>query len=71
MPSTVSFFLVYCRDFDSLIFPRGTGYRNVTDGKFSTAKTLVPQCLDMCDVLTIRRFFHKAWRYMDAYRYVY
>lgn len=35
-------------------------YRNVTDGKFSTAKTLVPQCLDMCDVLTIRRFFPQS-----------
>ncbi|KAG2065352.1 hypothetical protein BDR04DRAFT_170001 [Suillus decipiens] len=32
---------------------------------------LVPQCLDMCDVLTIRRFFRKAWCYMDAYQYVY
>ncbi|KAG2071521.1 hypothetical protein BDR04DRAFT_1015678, partial [Suillus decipiens] len=45
-----------------------TGYQNVTDGRFSTAKTLVPQCLDMCDVLTIHHFFHKAWHYMDAYR---
>jgi hypothetical protein len=74
MPSTISFFSVFCCDFDSLIFPRRgtcTGYRNVTDGRFSTAKTLVPQCLDMCDVLTIRRFFRKAWRYMDAYRYIY
>lgn len=46
------------------------GYRNLSDGKFATAKILVPQCLDMCDTLTIRRFFRKTWRYMDAYRYV-
>ncbi|KAH7925369.1 hypothetical protein BV22DRAFT_1011364 [Leucogyrophana mollusca] len=44
------------------------GYRNASDGKFTTAKVLVPQCLDMCDTLTIRRFFRKSWRYMDAYR---
>ena len=30
------------------------GYRNASDGKFATAKVLVPQCLDMCDTLTIR-----------------
>ncbi|KAG2753861.1 hypothetical protein P692DRAFT_201705046, partial [Suillus brevipes Sb2] len=29
---------------------------------------LVPQCLDMCETLIIRRFFRKTWRYMDAYR---
>jgi hypothetical protein len=40
------------------------------DGKFATAKTLVPQCLDMADALTIRRFFRKMWHYMDAYRLV-
>jgi hypothetical protein len=44
-----------------------SGYRNVSDGKFATAKRIVPACLDMCDTLTIRRFFRKAWRYMDAY----
>jgi len=46
------------------------GYRNVSDGKFATAKKIVPQCLDMCDMLTIRRFFQKTWRYIDAYLYV-
>ena len=47
-----------------------SGYCNVSDGKFTTAKLIVPQCLNMCDTLTIRRFFRKVWRYMDAYRYV-
>ncbi|EGO18931.1 hypothetical protein SERLADRAFT_443479 [Serpula lacrymans var. lacrymans S7.9] len=42
-------------------------YRKVSDGKFSTAKVLVPQCLNMCDTITIRRFFCKTWRYMDSY----
>jgi hypothetical protein len=46
------------------------GYRKASDGKFATAKVLVPQCLDMCETLTIRRFFRKTWRYMDAYRCV-
>lgn len=39
------------------------------DGTFPTAKRLVPQILDDCPVKTIRAFFRKAWRYMDAYRY--
>lgn len=47
----------------------GQGYRNSADGKFVTAKLLVPECLDMCDLITIRCFFQKTWRYMDAYRY--
>jgi hypothetical protein len=45
-----------------------SGFRQVADGKFTTAKELVPQCLDMADEITIRRFFRKTWRYMDAYR---
>ena len=45
-----------------------SGFRIASDGKFPTAKILVPKCLDMADVFTIRRFFHKSWRYMDAYR---
>jgi len=43
------------------------GYRLTSDGKFATAKQLVPECLGMCDTLTIRRFFRKTWRYIDAY----
>ena len=39
-----------------------------SDGKFTTAQKLVLQCLDMCDTLTIQRFFQKSWRYMDSYR---
>jgi hypothetical protein len=44
-----------------------SGYRNVSD---VTAKHIVPECLDMCDTLTIQMFFRKAWHYMDAYSYV-
>jgi len=47
---------------------KSTGYRNVSDGKFSTAKGLVLQCLDMCDVITMRCFFRKVWWYMDVYQ---
>lgn len=47
-----------------------TGVRLASDGKFNTVKVLVPQCLDMADKYTIRRFFRNTWRYMDAYRYV-
>ena len=46
------------------------GYWIASDGKFTTAKTLVPQCLDMCDTLIIWRFFQKTWRYIDAYAYI-
>ena len=44
------------------------GYCNLADGRFATAKAVVPQCLDACELITIRKFFQKAWRYMDAYR---
>ena len=44
------------------------GYRNVADGQFPTAKLLVPQCLDSCGLITIRKFFQKTWRYIDAYQ---
>ena len=44
-----------------------SGYRNVSDGRFKTAKVLVPQCLDACGLITIRKFFRKTWRYIDAY----
>ncbi|KZP15171.1 hypothetical protein FIBSPDRAFT_921259, partial [Athelia psychrophila] len=43
-------------------------FRNATDGKFPTARELIPQCLDLCNVHTIRIFFRKSWRYIDAYR---
>lgn len=46
------------------------GFRVASDGKFATVKTLVPQCLNMADVKTIRWFFQKTWHYMDAYWYV-
>jgi len=46
-----------------------TGFRMVADGTFQTAKRLVPEILNDCPVKTIRAFFRKTWRYMDAYRY--
>jgi hypothetical protein len=51
-----------------LILDLRAGYRNMADGRFATAKTLVPQCLDSCNLTTIRRFFQKSWRFMDSYR---
>src|ERR1700685_4067566 len=36
-----------------------SGYHNISYGKFATAKSIVPECLDMCDTLTIQRFFKK------------
>ncbi|KDN36668.1 hypothetical protein RSAG8_10666, partial [Rhizoctonia solani AG-8 WAC10335] len=43
-------------------------FRSQCDGSFRLAKELVPKCLDSCPIITIRRFFQKSWRYMDAYR---
>jgi len=37
------------------------------DGSFPTANILVPEILDGCPTKTIREFFRKIWRYMDAY----
>lgn len=44
------------------------GYRSLADGKFATTKTLVPKCLDSYGLITIRKFFQKSWRYLDAYK---
>jgi len=43
------------------------GFHIVADGTFPTAKRLVLEILDDCPVKTICAFFHKSWRYMDAY----
>jgi len=48
--------------------PHLSGYRNLADGRFPTARTLIPECLDSCPLITIRRFFQKSWRYLDAYQ---
>jgi hypothetical protein len=45
-----------------------SGYRNLADGRFATARALIPQCLDACELITIRKFFQKTWRYIDAYK---
>ncbi|KIJ30893.1 hypothetical protein M422DRAFT_267500 [Sphaerobolus stellatus SS14] len=42
--------------------------RAAADGTFPTAKRLVPEILDSCPTRTIRAFFRKTWRYMDAYQ---
>ncbi|KAJ7584549.1 hypothetical protein C8J56DRAFT_1027796 [Mycena floridula] len=43
-------------------------FREQTDGKFPTAKKLVPECLNSITTLHIRKFFRHCWRYMDAYQ---
>ena len=48
--------------------PQLSGYRILSDGRFPTARALVPQCLDLCGLITIQRFFQKSWRYLDAYQ---
>jgi hypothetical protein len=45
-----------------------SGYHNLSDGKFATTKALILECLDSCGLITIRRFFQKSWRYLDAYK---
>ena len=45
-----------------------TGFRVVADGRILTARRLVPEILDDCPIKTMRAFFRKSWRYMDAYR---
>jgi len=47
---------------------RLSGYHNLSNGQFATAKVLIPQCLDACGLITIRKFFQKTWRYIDAYK---
>lgn len=46
------------------------GFCAASNGKFVTAKILVPQCLNMADTLTIQQFFQNFWHYMDTYWYV-
>ncbi|KAF9468456.1 hypothetical protein BDZ94DRAFT_1143350, partial [Collybia nuda] len=42
-------------------------YRCLGDSTFKTARQLVPEPLDACEVKTIRAFYTKAWHYTDAY----
>jgi hypothetical protein len=44
-----------------------TGLRVACDSTFATAKSLVPEMLNLCPTKRIRAFFCKAWQYMDAY----
>jgi len=41
----------------SLTPQHNLGYRAATDGKFKTARDLVPKCLDSCNTVTIHCFF--------------
>ncbi|KAJ7141467.1 hypothetical protein C8R44DRAFT_867087 [Mycena epipterygia] len=43
-------------------------FRELTDGTFPCAKTLVPESLDLISIDNIRRYFRHCYRYMDAYR---
>ncbi|KZV99844.1 hypothetical protein EXIGLDRAFT_668139 [Exidia glandulosa HHB12029] len=43
-------------------------FRAEADGTFPTAKALVPKCLDAVSTTTIRHYFRRVYRYMDAYR---
>ncbi|KAF8597230.1 hypothetical protein BDV93DRAFT_513540 [Ceratobasidium sp. AG-I] len=42
-------------------------FRQKCDGTLPTARRLVPECLNSCNTVTIRHFWRKCWRYMDAY----
>ena len=44
-------------------------YRATSDGRFATAKHIIPEILDSIDAKLIRKFFRKCWRYMDAYEF--
>ena len=46
------------------------GFREMTDGTFAQAKTLVPECLDHVSITNIQRYFRHCYQYMDAYRSV-
>ena len=48
-----------------------SGYQQLSDGSFKMAKKLIPECLDMCNILTIHSFFCKTWHYMDAFQSVF
>ena len=62
--------LSFVHSFLSACLYFGTGYRYLADGSFKTAKTLIPELYDACETKTIRAFYQKTWRYMDAYSYV-
>ncbi|EUC67676.1 DDE family endonuclease [Rhizoctonia solani AG-3 Rhs1AP] len=42
-------------------------FREQSDGSITTARKLVPECLNAASITTIRHFWRKSWRYMDAY----
>ena len=56
-----------CKHYPSDCFK---GFRCLGDGTFPTAKKLIPELLDACEIKTIRAFYQKTWRYMDAYEKV-
>lgn len=50
------------------LIPISKGFRELTNGTFARAKTLVPECLDHVTTFNVRRYFRHCWRYMDAYK---
>src|SRR6266481_8431000 len=42
-------------------------YHAVSDGRFATAKRVIPEILDSIETKLLCKFFRKCWRYMDAY----
>jgi hypothetical protein len=42
-------------------------FRERSTGNFKFSKSLVPRSLDACPLVTIRRFFRRADRYMNIY----
>src|ERR1044071_3347074 len=68
MQNRVSFAILISHYIHITFFVHFIGFRSQCNGSFLLAKELVPKCLDACPAQTIRRFFQKTWRYMDAYR---
>jgi hypothetical protein len=65
-------FLAECRLSDH-IFLQYWGYakyryREIPKATFEEAKNAAVKALDSCDVITIRKFINRSFRFMSAYR---
>ncbi|CAG8840027.1 46460_t:CDS:2, partial [Gigaspora margarita] len=59
------------KDEDEIMHTRGAikrYSRSYCDYTFKGLKKTVPEAFDSMDIITIRKFARKAWRYMDGYR---